>query len=105
MQSTPFVVEDASRDERFQSNPYVAGEPHLRFYAGIPLMTHSGLALGTICALDFHPRRIGYRELEIMSSVARLVVRFLDVRKAALEDPFTGRPLPERLRDTYNDAA
>ncbi len=54
-----FVVPDTTLDPRFSTNPLVAGEPHLRFYAGALLETRDGLPLGTVCVLDHAPRPNG----------------------------------------------
>lgn len=50
-------VEDALEDERFRNNPFVQGEPHVRFYAGAPVALAPGMRVGTVCALDTRPRR------------------------------------------------
>ena len=50
-------VLDTAPDPRFQANPLVTGEPHIRFHAGAPLIVH-GHVIGTLCAIDTQPRRL-----------------------------------------------
>ncbi len=69
-----FTVEDASIDPRFSDNPLVVGDPHIRFYAGVPLMTgDDGLAIGTLCVTDFTPRTLSNDEMESLRALARMV--------------------------------
>src|SRR4051812_45730583 len=52
----PIVIPDARADERLATHPYVAGEPRLRFCAGVPILTPGGLPIGTLIAIDTEPR-------------------------------------------------
>lgn len=80
-----FVVEDASRDVRFADNPLVTGDPDIRFYAGQPLWTAEGLALGTLCTIDRVPRKLSPAQREALQILARQVVTHLELRRAARE--------------------
>jgi len=80
--STILVVPDARLDPRFCGNPLVTGEMHVRFYAGAPLMTPDGFALGTICALDHVPRELNSRDAAILTALAEQVVHELEIRSA-----------------------
>jgi PAS domain S-box-containing protein len=76
------VVPDARLDPRFCENPMVTGEMQIRFYAGAPLTTPDGFALGTICAIDRTPRVLNARDAEILAALAEQVVHELEVRSA-----------------------
>jgi GAF domain-containing protein len=56
LQNEPWIIQDARTDLRALSNPLVAGELGLQFYAGIPLRTREGYNLGTLCIIDRQPR-------------------------------------------------
>lgn len=58
------VVPDTLADERFQDNPFVSDEPRPRFYAGAPIRSQQGLALGTLCVLDAQPGSLDPRQRE-----------------------------------------
>jgi diguanylate cyclase (GGDEF)-like protein len=69
----PFVVNDASEDPRFADNPLVIGEPHIRFYAGVPLAICPGINVGSLCIIDRQPRQFGddgLRRLEYLGEIA-----------------------------------
>lgn len=72
------VVEDTKLDARFRDNPLVTGDPHIRFYAGAPLVTSSGHAIGTVCVLDTRPRHAAPGQLESLQFLAQQVVTTLE---------------------------
>ena len=68
-----FIVEDATKDPRFASNPLVTGRPHARFYAGARLETPAGLPLGTLCVLDRQPRELNQHQQAALTTLASQV--------------------------------
>ena len=83
LQDEPWVIEDARRDPRSLSNPLVAGEFGLQFYAGAPLRTHDGHNLGTMCVIDREPRQFGARDRQTLEDLAAIVMDELELRLAA----------------------
>jgi PAS domain S-box-containing protein len=75
------VVEDAQTDERFAHNPLVTSNPYVRFYAGAPLVTCDGHALGTICVMDWNPRRLDDEQAEVLRTLARLTASRLGLHR------------------------
>lgn len=73
-------VPDATRDPRFAHNPLVTTENGIRFYAGVPLVTPSGAAVGTVCVIDSQPRALVPRQREALASLARLTMNLLEHR-------------------------
>lgn len=86
----PLIVEDVRKDPRFADGPYVEEEPFVRFYAGAPLVTPDGHALGTLCVLDHKPRRFGPRQTEVLRQLAGVVMDEIELRVAANTDALTG---------------
>ncbi|PXA89779.1 hybrid sensor histidine kinase/response regulator [Caulobacter sp. D4A] len=74
------LVPDATRDHRFDGNPLVTGEPHLRFYAGALLKTAEGLPIGTLCVLDTAPKALSPLQQRTLQVLARQVMSQLDLR-------------------------
>lgn len=79
-QSELLVIPDTTQDARFDTNPFVTGEPHLRFYAGAPLRTPDDQVLGTVCVLDFKPRQLSAAQLGALSALSRQVMMQLELR-------------------------
>ncbi|UYA60213.1 Sensory box/GGDEF family protein [Pectobacterium sp. F1-1] len=79
------VVPDALKDARFKNNPLVVGVPYIRFYAGIPLITPSGHAIGTLCIIDLKPRAtFSKRDEHNLQDLASLVMDKLEMRRLEL---------------------
>ncbi|MFP6849982.1 MAG: sensor domain-containing diguanylate cyclase [Pseudomonas sp.] len=78
--TTPFVVEDTQKDLRFHDNPMVINTPHVRFYAGQPLFSEEGQALGTLCMKDSVPRQLTDQQLHLFIDMAVLVEGYLKLR-------------------------
>jgi GAF domain-containing protein len=84
-QSGVFVVPDATTDPRFSNNPFVTGDPMIRFYAGAPLICPEGFALGTICIYDLKPRRqFEQSARERLADFSGVVMDLLNARRRAL---------------------
>ena len=77
----PFIIHDASIDERFSSNPIVTSSPYIRFYFGVPLVVKDVYVLGTLHAMDRAPRKLDYLQMETLRSLARQVTELLELQR------------------------
>jgi diguanylate cyclase (GGDEF)-like protein len=112
-----FVVADALADSRFAAAPMVAGPPHVRFYAGAPLISPEGLRVGSLCVLDQRPHS-DFSQAGVLFNLARTVVELLEARKReirlarlheeithlASHDPLTGLANRRLLREHMEQA-
>lgn len=76
------VIPNTLEDERFSNNPLVTGDPNLRFYAGAPLVTPDGFALGTICVLDQTPRDLKPEQQKALQALSRQVIAQMELHLA-----------------------
>jgi GAF domain-containing protein len=95
------VVPDTLQDERFRNNPLVTSDPHIRFYAGAPLINEDGYALGTLCVVDQKPREISSDQKEALQALSRLVLGQLEFRRnlRLLKEALTDRTQAEHERE------
>ncbi len=85
LQGELFIVNDAQLDARFASNPLVTGDAGIRFYAGVPLITPDGHALGMLCVSDRVPRDLSSEQKTSLQALSRQVVALLELRRSGME--------------------
>jgi len=83
--NAPVFIEDATTDSRFAETPAVTGEPNIRFYAGVPIHSIDGFALGALCAIDSKPRVLTDEEVIILTTLAETVSKEIQLRESLLK--------------------
>jgi signal transduction histidine kinase len=99
-----FVVNDAREDERFFDNPLTTENPNVIFYAGAPLNTSEGQAIGTLCVIDNQPRQLSAHQKDALKLLAKQVVSLLELRKKNEELKKVNNKVT-RLNEQLNDFA
>ena len=85
MRRSLLIISDATRDQRFAKNPFVASGPKYRFYAGAPLVTPDNRALGTLCVIDKVHRTLSAAQKKDLKTLSRLVMKELELRRSLRE--------------------
>lgn len=80
-----FIVRDSSKDERFHDNPLFTGDPHVGFYAGVPLVNENGFPFGTLCVIDNKPNDLTQEQKETLQALAKQTVTQFELRKLNLK--------------------
>jgi len=104
LQPDGLIVPDARADDRFADNPLVTGEPHIRFYAGMPLITADDLALGTLCVIDTQPRNLSSEQICALQCLSRQVMSQLELRlnhQKLLQEVQQRQEAEIRLQDSH----
>jgi GAF domain-containing protein len=96
-----FVVPDAVQDPRFVGNPLVSGDPHIRFYAGVPIVMPDGQALGAVCVIDTVPRTLAASQLQALQALSRQTTALLELRQRTLQAEQQSTEV-ERARNLLN---
>lgn len=81
LQEQVLEVPDARKDPRFRDNPFVATDPGIRFYAGAPLRTPEGHALGTLCVYDMAPHDLSPEQTKALDALARMAMQRIQLRR------------------------
>ncbi|GIL48868.1 hypothetical protein Vafri_5296 [Volvox africanus] len=103
------VVENSLEDIRFRNNPLVLGAPHIRFYAGCPLVATNKLRLGSLCIIDNKPRSFDAESCNMLANMAEMVVReiekdmLLEAQKAKSEQLYRENNQLIRALDCFNE--
>ena len=85
LQTEPLIVRDALKDMRFSDSALVTRSPHIRFYAGFPLASPEGCAVGSLCAIDRRPRQLTAEQKGAMQALARQVMALLELRRVSAQ--------------------
>jgi len=96
-----FIVEDTWSEARFRDNPLVVNDPHIRFYAGAPLINEDGFALGTLCVVDRQPRQLDDAQKEALKSLGKLALVQMELRQnlQLLKEALNDRTREEHARE------
>ena len=101
------IIPDTLKDERFKDNPMVTGEPYLRFYAGVPIMSADGSRIGVFCIKDTKPREFSKDDIEILKGLAKWAELEINLRNLnlSMQDKFVEKYVVENIKRSNKSAA
>ena len=101
------VVTDTTKDERFLDNPMVIGDPYIRFYAGVPIMSADGHRIGVFCIKDTKPRELSKDDIEILEGLAKWAELEINLRNLnlSMQDKFVEKYVVENIKRSNKSAA
>lgn len=105
LQDEMMIVNDAMDDERFFDNPLVLGEPHIRFYAGYPLVSEAGYKLGTLCVIDRVPRKLTEDQQLTLKILGNQVIKLFELRLRTKESEARNKLIEEQKRQLEESAS
>ncbi|PZO49433.1 MAG: GGDEF domain-containing protein [Phormidesmis priestleyi] len=97
-QSNVLIVEDTHQSAQFRDNPLVTGAPHIRFYAGTPLITPDGHALGSLCVIDYVPHQLTAKQLQALRALSRQVITQMELARHAQQLKAINAQLEQKVR-------
>jgi len=101
------IVPDTRNDDRFANNPLVTNNPKIRFYAGIPLITHDGHSLGSLCVTDQTPMQLDSSQTQMLELLSKQIVGILELDYSlnVLKEQFAGKKGPgANLRSVFENS-
>ena len=99
------IAPDLTQDGRFNQIPFVTGDPHFKFYCGMPLITAEGYALGTLCVMDFEPRQLDFEQIESIRRLTRQVMTQIELRRRLVELDLTVQALDQAKTEMATEKA
>jgi GAF domain-containing protein len=97
LEPEPLVVEDATQDLRFVDSPLVTDDPRIRFYAGVSLKSPQGVPYGTLCAVDYVPRKLTPEQMNSLVDLAHKIESLIELRKLTLSIRQQKQELEEKV--------
>ncbi len=94
-----FIIQDARQDKRFHDNPLVTDDPYVIFYAGVPLVSDEGFALGTLCVIDNCPKLLSQSQINSLKALSNQVMNLIRLKRKKIMLENAMKNLEEKNRE------